>query len=76
MIEVVDKTTGQLYRYDPESRRLFRDGIFMTPQTAEPVYSGNQGKIPTFAGIYLPNLNSIVTLSGNVKQITPLNKIR
>lgn len=75
MIEIYNRETGQLYRYDPMSHRIFRDGFFVPPQTATPVYSGTNDGQPSFAGIYLPEINSILTLTGNVKEVTPIDKI-
>lgn len=76
MIEITDNKTGEVYKFDPVNHRLFRDSVFLTKLTAEPVYSGSVDKEPKFVGIYFPATMSVLTMSGNMKKLTDFNKIK
>lgn len=75
MIEIYNNNNGDVFRYDPRTHRLFKNGMFMTAMQAEPVYAGNGDGEPNFAGVYLPDIDSILTLTGNVKRLTAINNI-
>ncbi len=76
MIEIVSKSG--VYKFDPETERLFKDGIFIPKSEIEPLYSGNgrEKSAPTFAGLWLKNKNQVVTLTGNVKNLVDINQVR
>lgn len=74
MIDIITKE-GELYRFDPETSRIYKDGFLLTSVMAEPVYSDVNGET-RFSGIYLKNTDQILTLSGNKNTITNINSIR
>lgn len=73
MIDIVS-FKGELYRFDPDTERIFKDGVLLDPSEAEPVYS-NVNRSPEFAGIELKNINSILSRSGKINEITDTNQI-
>lgn len=76
MIEIKAKS-GELYRFDPSTERLFRDDIFIPKSEIEPLYSGNSrnDQPPAFSGLWIKAKNQIITLTGNIKPITDQNSI-
>ncbi len=74
MVEILS-STGELYKYDQETDRLYKDGFLLSSTTAEPVFSDVNGNTK-FSGIYLKNTNQILTLSGNLNPVTNSNAIQ
>lgn len=77
MIEI-NTLTGNKYSFDPETSRIFKDGILMTSVQVEPVYSKlSEEELPTFSGILLKEINSILSLSGKINPvITDINLVQ
>lgn len=75
MIEIVSKTG--VYKFDPETERLFKDNIFIPKSEIEPLYSGNgrDKSAPSFVGLWIKNKNQVITLTGNVKPLVDINQI-
>jgi hypothetical protein len=74
MIEIVTKDE-ELYKFDPDTERIYKDGFLLPTTAAEPVYSDVNGAT-RFSGIYLKATNQIVTLSGNKNTISNVNAIQ
>ena len=76
MIEIITQK-GERYTFDPSTQRIFRDQVFIPKTEVEPIYSGNgdDGE-PVFAGLYLKGKNSIITLNGIEKNLTPIDSIK
>jgi hypothetical protein len=73
MIDIIS-FKGELYRYDPETERIFKDGRLIPSTEAEPVYS-NVDNSPSFSGIYLKGIESILSRSGKINSITDINSV-
>jgi hypothetical protein len=75
MIEIVSK--AGVYKFDPDTERLFRDNIFIPKSEIEPLYSGNgrDKSAPSFAGLWIKNKNQVITLTGNIKPLVDINQI-
>lgn len=73
MIEIVS-FKGETYKYDPETERIFMGGRLLDPSEAEPIYSGVD-KRPEFAGIHLKTINSVLSRSGKINELTDINSI-
>ena len=71
MVEIL-ANTGELYKYDQETDRIYKDGFVLPSTTAEPVFSDVNGNTK-FSGIFLKTSNQILTLSGNLNPVTNLN---
>ena len=75
MIEIVT-LKGNKYSYDEVTQRIYKDNILLTSAQAEPVFSNiAKETVPKFAGIYLKDSNSILSLSGKINPITDINTI-
>lgn len=59
------------FSYDPETERIFRDGELVPSTEAQPIYA-YYGKrhFPQFAGIWLKEIDGILTRSGRINQRT------
>ena len=73
MIEIFT-IKGERYSYDEATQRIFKDGKLLSSVQAEPVFS-NVDEAPRFSGIYLKDINSILSLSGKINPITDTNSI-
>lgn len=77
-IEIIT-TRGEKYTYDPDTQRIFKDGVAISSIQCEPVFSfmGNVNEPPKFSGILLKDINSILTLSGKINPvISDLNSVK
>ena len=54
MIEILTKD-GEIYKFDPETERIYKDGFLLPSTSVEPVYSDVNGETK-FSGIYLKQL--------------------
>lgn len=64
---------GEVYSFDPETKRIFKDGVLIPSSSVEPVYSGNsedKNDPPKFSGIYFRDTNSILSLSGKINKLS------
>lgn len=76
MVEIYT-VKGESYSFDPITQRIFRDGVFIPRSEVEPVYSGNgKDTEPVFSGFYVRSNNTIITRSGNIKQVVDINSIK
>ena len=73
MIDIVT-IKGELYRFDPETDRIFKGGRLLDSSEAEPVYS-NVDEFPVFSGIFLKDVGAVLTRSGKINTITDINTI-
>ena len=73
MIDIVS-FRGELYRYDPDTDRIFKDGKLIPSTEAEPVYS-NVEDMPVFSGIYLKAAESILSKSGKINSVSDINSV-
>lgn len=56
-----------LYSFDPETERIFRNNELVPSDLAMPIYSYYGKKhMPQFAGIWLKDIDSILTQSGSL----------
>ena len=60
---------GKIYKFDPETERVFLDGVLLSKNQAEPVYSDVNGST-VFSGLFLKLANQILTLSGKINPVT------
>ena len=74
MIEIVT-LKGERYSFDPDTQRIFKDGILIPDSEAEPVFSELESGEPEFSGIYLKKTNQIVSRSGKVNTIVDPNNM-
>lgn len=55
------------YSFDPETERIFKDGELVPSDMVMPIYSYYGKKhLPQFAGIWLRDIDSILTQSGKI----------
>lgn len=67
---------GERYSYDEETERIFKDGKLLSSTIAEPLFQGvTEDNVPEFVGIYLKDLNAVLSLTGNINPITDINSI-
>lgn len=67
---------GEHYSYDENTTRIFKDGQLLSSTEAEPVFQGlSEDSVPMFAGIYLKNLDAILSLTGKLNPVTDVNTI-
>ena len=76
MIDIVT-LKGVRYSFDPDTERVFKDGKLLGANLVEPVYSDfNDSTPPTFSGLWLKSINSILSLSGKINPvITDINSV-
>ena len=74
MIDILTKDE-ELYRFDPETERIYKDGQLLPTTVAEPFYSDVNGAT-RFSGIYLKTLGQVITLSGNKNTVSNINAIQ
>lgn len=68
---------GEVYSFDPDTKRIFKDGSLIPSSKVEPIYSNtaNPEDPPKFSGILFKESNSILSLSGKINSITDTNSI-
>ena len=64
MIEIVS-FKGEVYKFDPDTERIFKDGKLIPSTIAEPVFSDIDNN-PNFSGIFLKEDNVILSKSGKI----------
>lgn len=74
MIDILTKD-GEMYRFDPDTERIYKDGFLIPTTAVEPIYSDVNGAT-RFSGIYLKATNQIITLSGNKNTVSNINAIQ
>lgn len=74
MIDIIT-IKGDLWSYDPENIRIFKDGKLVSSDEAEPVFNDTDTEEPGFSGIYLKTTNQIISRSGKVNTIDNPNNI-
>ena len=68
---------GEIYKFNEDTRRIFKDGVLLSSSQAEPIYSSlDDNGIPEFSGLYLKDIDSILSLSGKINKITNINSIK
>jgi len=75
MIDIITIAKGERYSFDPETQRIFKDGVLLPSTEVEPIYSSVGEDDPKFSGILLKATGSILTLSGNVNPVSDINTI-
>ena len=76
MIDIISKK-GEVYSYDPNTGRVFKDQMFIPRTEIEPVFSGSSDDdIPEFAGLYLKNRGAVLTKNGVEKKLTQIDAIK
>jgi hypothetical protein len=77
MIDIIT-LKGEKYSFDPDTERVFKDGKLIGSNLVEPVYSDfNEFTPPTFSGLWLKSINSILSLSGKINPvITDINSVQ
>lgn len=73
-MEVIQTLDGEIYKFDPETERIYKDGFLIPTTAVEPVYSDVNGTT-RFSGIYLKATEQIITLSGHKNTTTDINAI-
>ncbi len=67
---------GERYSYDEDTERIFKNGKLLSSVVAEPLFQGvTEDNIPNFVGIYLKDMDSVLSLSGNINPVTDINSI-
>lgn len=74
MIDILTND-GELYRFDPETERIYKDGQLLPSTVAEPVYS-DVNSSTRFSGIYLKTTGQIVSLSGKKNTVSNISAIQ
>ncbi len=73
MINIVS-AKGENYSFDPQTLRIFKDGVLLSSSKVEPLFSSNTA--PEFCGIYLKSKATILKLNGNEEPaITNINNL-
>ena len=69
--------TGDNYRFDESTGRVFKNGIVIPSTICEPVFSDctNRNNPPVFAGLYQKNLGQIITRSGQTHPVSDINSV-
>lgn len=73
MIDIIT-VKGEKYSFDEETDRVFKDGHLLSSVNVEPIYS-DINDFPRFSGLFLKDINSLLSLSGKINQITDANSI-
>ena len=72
MIDIVTKR-GDNWRFDPDTKRLFLNGAVVPDTMAVPIYVNVDKTVPPeFSGIYHKPTNTIISISGNINKIEPI----
>lgn len=68
---------GEVYSFDPETKRLFLEGKLIPSSKVEPIYSNTSdpNDPPRFSGILFKESKEILTLSGKINQVTDINSV-
>lgn len=68
----IKSLTGDLYEFDPVDYKIYKNGVVQSSSTCEPIFSKNnkEDEAPEFTGILLKNSNKIVTMTGNINDLT------
>lgn len=76
MIDIIS-VKGELYRFDEETGRIMRDGVIQPSYKCEPIYSDvtNRSNPPVFSGIWLKDLNMILSRAGNYSPVSDINAV-
>ena len=73
MITIVTES-GERWSFDPDTKRLFKDGKVVPETMAEQVYINQDSSMPPeFSGIYVKDINSIITPSGKTNRLSNIN---
>lgn len=76
MIDIIT-FKGEHYSFDPDTQRIFKDGILLSSTQVEPVFSNvSDDSIPVFSGLHLKDTDSILSLSGKINPVTDINAIK
>lgn len=73
----IPTVTGDYYRFDEETGRIFKNGVVCPSHTYEAVYSDvtNRSNPPVFSGIWRKDMNIIITRSGNQHPVSDINSV-
>ncbi len=72
----INSEKGEMFSYDPSTGRVFKDGFLVPSTEVEPIFSSIDSEItPKFSGLYLKELNMILSLSGKYSQLSNPNTI-
>lgn len=72
MIDIVT-TRGDNWRFDPDTKRLFLNSAVVPDTMAVPIYVNVDKTVPPeFSGIYYKPTNTIISISGNINKIEPI----
>lgn len=64
---------GDLWRFDPDTKRLFLNSTVVPDTVAIPIYINVDKSVPPeFSGIYHKPTNTIISVSGNINKIEPI----
>jgi hypothetical protein len=69
MIEIVT-LKGEKYSFDPDTMRIFKSGVLLSSDDAEPIFSDDAEGNPVFSGIYLKKENKILSRSGKINVVS------
>ena len=69
MIEIVT-LKGEKYSFDPDTMRIFKSGVLLSSDDAEPIFSDDVEGNPVFSGIYLKKENKILSRSGKINIVS------
>lgn len=70
------KTGKDVYTYNEEDQKIYKNGSTVPDPNLEPIYSENsEGGVPEFAGIYFRDRGQILSVSGNFNNIDDINSI-
>ena len=68
---------SEIYSYDPDTLRVFKDGVLLSSSKVEPVFtSSSTFGAPVFSGIYVKDRGTVISLGGSEnKAITDINLV-
>lgn len=75
MIDIYSEN-GEIYSFDENTERIYKDNILIPKSVAEPVYSGNdQGEDTEFSGIFLKTIGKILSRSGKISNVSDIETV-
>jgi hypothetical protein len=75
MIIEVRTARGDVYNFDPDTMRVYKDSVLIPSSEIEPVFSDSMTGEPEFSGLWIKSSNQLISRSGNITTITDPNTL-
>jgi len=70
MIIEVRTARGDVYNFDPDTMRVYKDSVLIPSSEVEPVFSDSTIGEPEFSGLWIKSSNQIISKTGKITSPT------